>query len=201
MPSDNHRAICGAGPDRLASLPMPGLRRRAWMAFCIGTGLAAVARAATPGRIEIGATMPDALLLGLDGPSARLSDFRGHPLLINFWASWCGPCRQEMKSLERLAWWDEAGTFAIIGISTDDDPAAARKLVRQTGVTIRHFIDRRLQMEGMLGATRLPLTVMVDGHGRVLDKIYGARQWDSEESRRLITRAFWPQAGNPRATP
>jgi thiol-disulfide isomerase/thioredoxin len=162
------------------------------MALWIAAGCAARARATTPGQVEIGQTLPDALMAGLNGPSAHLADFRGHPLLINVWASWCGPCRQEMRSLERLAWWDEAGTFAIIGISTDDDAAPARALVGQTGVTIRHFIDQRLQMEHLLGATRLPLTVLVDARGRVVDKIYGARQWDSEESRRLIARAFWP---------
>ena len=186
--------------DRLTIWPATRLRRRDCLALCIASGLSAGARAATPGDVGIGQTLPDASLLGLNGPSARLAEFRGHPLLINFWASWCGPCRQEMQSLERLAWWDEAGSFAIIGISTDDDATPARELVHQTGVTIRHFIDQRLQMENMLGATRLPLTVLVDAHGRVLDKIYGARQWDSEESRRLVSRAFWPPAAKPGAT-
>jgi peroxiredoxin len=173
---------------------MTSISRRACLALWIAAGWGAKARAATAGRIDIGQVLPDALLLGLNGASARLADFRGRPLLINFWASWCGPCRQETTSLERLAWWDEAGTFTIIGISTDDDAASARALVRETGVTIRHFIDQRLQMENMLGADRLPLTVLVDAHGRILDKIYGARQWDSEESRQLIAKAFWPRA-------
>ena len=186
--------------DRLATWPATRLRRRDCLALCIGSGLCAGARAATPGDVGIGQTLPDASLLGLNGPSARLAEFRGHPLLINFWASWCGPCRQEMQSLERLAWWDEAGRFAVIGISTDDDAAPARELVHQTGVTIRHFIDQRLQMENMLGATRLPLTVLVDAQGRVLDKIYGARPWDREESRRRVSRAFWPPAAKPGAT-
>ncbi len=180
---------------------MTPISRRACLALGVGAGLGAAVRAATPGSVDIGQTLPDARILGLNGPSARLADFRGHPLLINFWASWCGPCRQEMLSLERLAWWDEAGTFAIIGISTDDDAAPARELVRQTGVTIRHFIDQHLQMENMLGATRLPLTVLVDAHGRVLDKIYGARQWDSEDMRRLIAKAFWPRTPERLATP
>jgi thiol-disulfide isomerase/thioredoxin len=172
---------------------MASMSRRDCLALLIATGGGEEVRAAASGDVDIGQILPDAVLLGLNGPSARLADFRGNPLLINFWASWCGPCRQEAKSLERLAWWDEAGTFAIIGISTDDDAAPARTLVRETGVTIRHFIDQRLQMENMLGAKRLPMTVLVDAQGRVLDKIYGSRQWDSVESRRRVAKAFWPR--------
>jgi thiol-disulfide isomerase/thioredoxin len=106
------------------------------------------------------------------------------------WASWCGPCRQEMASLERLAWHDQARHFAIIGISTDDDAAQAAGMLKNINATISQFIDRNLQMENMLGASRLPLTVLVAADGRVLEKIYGARQWDSAESLRLIDEAF-----------
>ena len=116
--------------------------------------------------------------------------FRGRPLLVNVWASWCGPCRAEMASLERLAWRDRDLSFAIIGISTDDDVDQALALLKSTNATISQFIDTGLTMEHMLGASRLPLTVLVDAEGRVLARIYGARQWDSTESLRLIERIF-----------
>lgn len=140
--------------------------------------------------VPIGGMLPDASLHGLNGPSRSLGSFRGKPLIINVWASWCGPCRQEMASLERLAWHDQARNFAIIGISTDDDAAQAAQMLKNVNATISQFIDRDLQMENMLGASRLPLTVLVAADGRVLDKIYGARQWDSAESLRLIDAAF-----------
>src|ERR1700727_2225780 len=76
------------------------------------------ASANAPGEVPIGGTLRDATLQGLNGPSRKLSAFRGRPLIINVWASWCGPCREEMASLERLAWQGEP--FAIIGISTDN---------------------------------------------------------------------------------
>jgi thiol-disulfide isomerase/thioredoxin len=146
--------------------------------------------AQTPGVVEIGGTLREATMQGLNGPSRKLSEFRGRPLIINFWASWCGPCRQEMGSLERLSWRDEARQFAVIGISTDDYPDAAKAFLRKTNATFNHFIDSRLYMENMLGANRLPLTVLVDAQGRVLEKIYGAREWDSPDSLNLLRKAF-----------
>jgi thiol-disulfide isomerase/thioredoxin len=158
-------------------------------------GLMPEAHARTPGEVDIGEAVREAPLQGLNGPSRKLSEFHGRPLIINVWASWCGPCRKEMASLERLAWLELARDFNIIGISTDDDPAQAGAWLRQSNATISQFVDTRLQMENMLGAARLPLTVLVDADGRVVEKIYGAREWDSPESLSLICKAFrTPQA-------
>jgi thiol-disulfide isomerase/thioredoxin len=148
--------------------------------------------------VGVGETLPDGPLLGLNGPSHRLRDFLGHSLIINVWASWCGPCRQEMSSLERLAWRENERSFNIIGISTDDDAAAARRLLESSNATLGHFIDSHLYWETLLGASRLPLTVLVDARGRVIEKVYGARQWDGPEASRLISVAFG--AGKAAAT-
>jgi thiol-disulfide isomerase/thioredoxin len=159
------------------------------LALCaVGTVVPAAAK--TPGEVGVGERLRDATMQGLNGPSRKLSAFRGKPLIINVWASWCGPCRAEMASLERLAWHEEARRFTIIGISTDDDPRAANALLARTNATIGHFIDRRLELENMLGAARIPLTVLVDAEGRVLEKVYGARAWDSPESLRMIDGVF-----------
>jgi thiol-disulfide isomerase/thioredoxin len=141
-------------------------------------------------EVAIGAPLHEAMLSGLNGPSRLLSTYRGKPLLINVWASWCGPCKQEMASLERLAWRDQSRYFAIIGISTDDEADRALSFLKTSNATISQFLDRGLQMEHMLGASRLPLTVLVDADGRILEKVYGARQWDAPEALRLIDRTF-----------
>jgi thiol-disulfide isomerase/thioredoxin len=149
-----------------------------------------IAVAGTPGEVEVGDVLREATMQGLNGPARKLSEFRGKPLLINVWASWCGPCREEMKSLERLAWLDVAANFNVIGISTDDYADQARALLKITNSTISQFIDSHLVMENMLGASQLPLTVFVDSHGRVIRRIYGARQWDSPEALKIIGDAF-----------
>ena len=154
------------------------------------------ARAADP-EVPVGGLLRDTLLDGLNGPSRRLSQYRGRPLLINVWASWCGPCVDEMPSLERLAWLDGRVPFAIIGISTDDYARNALAFLRRSNATISHFIDHALEMENMLGASKIPLTVLVDAQGRVKDKIHGARQWDAPDSLRRIARAFGAHAPVP----
>ena len=156
-------------------------------------GLAAVpghAGAKTPEEVQIGQTLREARLVGLNGPPQALSAFRGSPLIINVWASWCGPCRQEMASLERLAWQTHKVPFVIIGVSTDDDPDNAKRVLAASNATISHFIDSRLQLETMLGASRIPLTVLVDADGQVVDKVIGAKQWDGPEAKALIESAF-----------
>jgi len=151
---------------------------------------ATMAVAKTPGEVEIGGVLREAPLQGLSGPSLLLSDFRGRPLIINVWASWCGPCRQEIGSLEKLSHRFGGKQFAVIGISTDDYPEQAKAFVRASKTTFSHFIDGKLQLENMLGADRLPLTLLVDAQGRVLSKTYGARDWDSPETLAMIRKAF-----------
>lgn len=138
----------------------------------------------------VGEQLPELPLQGLNGPTRSLATFRGRPLIINVWASWCGPCRQEMASLERLAWRNEGRDFAIIGISTDDDAQQALELLHSTHATISHFIDVRQQLENVLGASRIPVTVLVDSRGRLLARIYGAQQWDSQAALQLLHDTF-----------
>ncbi len=151
----------------------------------------------TPGEVPVGGHLRDVILRGLNGPPAPLSGFRGSALIINVWASWCGPCQAEMASLERLAWLELPVRFKIIGISTDDDADQARSLLTRTNATLSHFIDQNLMLENMLGASRLPLTLLVDAEGRVLRKIYGARQWDDAQSLKLIADTFRAAAHPP----
>jgi thiol-disulfide isomerase/thioredoxin len=144
----------------------------------------------TPGEVAVGQALREATMQGLNGPPRRLSEFRGKPLIINVWASWCEPCRQEMASLDRLAWLELSHDVNIIGISTDDYPDRALAWLHNSNATISQFIDAQLQMENMLGASRLPLTVLVGADGKVLEKVYGSRQWDSPEALQLIRRTF-----------
>ena len=160
------------------------------LALWLGLSVLTSAVAKTPGEVEVGSVLREATLRGLNGPDQKLSGFRGKPLLINVWASWCPPCIAEMGSLERLAWSDLGQQFTVIGISTDDYPDAAKGFLRKSSATLNHYIDRQLELEHMLGANRLPLTLLIDANGRVLSKTVGAREWDSPESMATIRNAF-----------
>ena len=141
-------------------------------------------------EVKTGEYLREATLDGLLGESKKLSDFKGQPLIINVWASWCGPCRAEMDSLQRLANRYNGKEFNIIGISTDDYRDRAIGLIRQTGITFENFIDHKLMLEKMLGANTIPLTLLVDDQGRVLNKVRGAREWDSPQMVDAIGQAF-----------
>ena len=159
----------------------------------------ALAQAEAP-VVAVGHVLPDVVMAGLNGPHKPLSSYRGRPLIINVWASWCGPCRAEAASLERLAWSEAGRRYTVIGISTDDDRNAALQWLRHSNATISHYIDTgpRWTLEHMLGASTIPVTVLVDAKGRVVARVRGARDWDSAESIQLIKRAL---AGDGRPAP
>jgi thiol-disulfide isomerase/thioredoxin len=154
------------------------------------SALSATAFAKTPGEVDVGAYLREAQLYGFSGDLRKLSELRGKPLIINVWASWCGPCRAEMGSLDRLSRRFGGKQFNIIGISTDDDIGAAAAFLKRSMVTFDNYHDKKLVMEHMLGAETIPLTILVDAQGRVVRKVRGSREWDSRESLELIGTAF-----------
>ncbi len=144
----------------------------------------------TPDEVEVGNTLREATLDGLNGKSKTFSSYKGKPLIINIWASWCGPCRAEMGSLERLAQRYNKKELNIIGISTDDYRDKAQSFIKQTTITFDNFIDHNLLLENMLGAKSIPLTIFVDAEGRVLKKVRGSREWDNPEIIDAISKTF-----------
>lgn len=139
---------------------------------------------------EIGMVLPDAPLRGLGGDFHRLSEMRGRPLVVNVWASWCGPCREEMTSLERLSKLAPA-KLKVIGISTDDDANLAREFVARAGISFSSFHDADQNLERkVFGAAAIPVTLVVDAQGKIVQRVVGAREWDSQQSIALIESAL-----------
>ncbi len=146
--------------------------------------------AGSPGEVQVGGYLREATLDGLNGKTKTFSDFKGKPLIVNVWASWCGPCRAEMGSLERLAQRYNGKEFNVIGISTDDYRNKAELFLEQTETTFENFLDHKLLLENMLGANTIPLTILVDANGRVLKKVRGSREWDSPKTIDAIGEVF-----------
>ena len=146
--------------------------------------------AATPNEVKVGSVLREAKMQGLNVSSKELSAYRGKPLIINVWASWCGPCREEMGSLQRLASRYKGKSFNVIGISTDDYRDRASAFLRLSNTTFDNFIDSNLLLENMLGANTIPLTLLIDAQGRVLKKFYGFREWDAPETIEMIKKTF-----------
>ena len=138
----------------------------------------------------MGGYLRETTLHGLIGKDKKFSDFKGKPLLINVWASWCGPCRAEMGSLNRLARRYNGKQFNVIGISTDDDGDAAAAFIKKSKVSFDNYLDSKVLLENMLGANTIPLTILVDANGRVIEKARGPYEWDSPDVVEAIGEAF-----------
>ena len=137
--------------------------------------------------VRVGDEAPNFHLRDLDGNMTSLSQFRGKVVLLNFWATWCGPCRIEMPAMEQLYRTFSRGEFQILAVSTDPQGVAVtRPFQRKAGLTFPILHDTDMQIGLTYGARSLPMTLMVDRQGVVRQKIFGARDWDSPEARDLI---------------
>lgn len=150
---------------------------------------------ATPREVTVGGVLRDVPMIqltshGVTSKTSKFSAYKGKPLIINVWASWCGPCRDEMSSLERLSKKFGGKQFNIIGISTDDDVNAAAIAIKTAKLTFSNYLDHDLILENMLGADTIPLTILVDANGRVLKKISGSHKWDNDATLKLISQSF-----------
>ena len=139
------------------------------------------------GMVKVGDEAPNFQLRDLAGNMVSLSQLRGKVVLLNFWATWCGPCRVEMPAMEQLYRSYSRKDFEILAVSTDAQGAAVtRPFQQEMGFTfpILHDADYRVGL--LYGARSLPMTFMVDRKGIVRQKVPGARNWDAPEARELV---------------
>lgn len=110
---------------------------------------------------------PDFTLKSLEGSNLRLEEYRGQVVLINFWASWCGPCRQEMPILDRLHQRYEDTGFAVLGVNVEGDAGPAQQLVNETHVSFPVLIDEGQKVSEAYDLEAMPSTYVVDRDGKV----------------------------------
>jgi len=114
-----------------------------------------------------GQEAPDFALKSATGENLRLSEYRGDVVMINFWATWCGPCRQEMPLLDELYSRYQRVGFNLLGVNIDDDSGRAMQMVRELGVTFPVLFDSRKEVSKLYEVEAMPVTVLVDREGRV----------------------------------
>ncbi len=114
-----------------------------------------------------GQAAPDFSLKSSTGENLRLSEFRGDVVMINFWATWCGPCRQEMPLLDELYDRYQRVGFNLLGVNIDDDSSRAMKMVADLGVSFPVLFDARKEVSKLYQVNAMPVTVLVDRDGNV----------------------------------
>jgi peroxiredoxin len=140
-----------------------GNTRRMLLTTCLALGLPALAwGAATPGSLA-----PDFTLVARDGGKVTLAGLKGQVVMINFWATWCGPCRQEMPLLAQLHAKYEPLGFTMLGVNVEPDSAAAVAWLKGVPVTFPILFDTDSAVAGRFGVEGMPSTVLVDRNGQV----------------------------------
>ena len=114
-----------------------------------------------------GQSAPDFALKSSTGENLRLSEYRGDVVMINFWATWCGPCRQEMPLLDDLyARYGRVG-FSLLGVNIDDDARRAMQMIDDLGVNFPVLFDETKEVSKLYQVEAMPVTVLVDRSGTV----------------------------------
>jgi peroxiredoxin len=110
---------------------------------------------------------PDFALKSNSGENLRLSEFRGDVVMINFWASWCGPCRQEMPLLDELYGQYEPMGFTILGVNVEEDSTQAKQMLKDSPVNFPVLFDNQSEVSKLYKVIAMPSTVLVDRDGNV----------------------------------
>jgi thiol-disulfide isomerase/thioredoxin len=126
---------------------------------------------------------PDFTLKDMDGKPHSLKDYRGRVLLVNFWATWCPPCRREMPSMERLQQHFKGKSFSVLAINQQED---ADRIFEFTGAlrpapSFPILLDGDTKVATAYGVKGLPVSFVLDGQGRITHRAIGGREFDHPE--------------------
>jgi peroxiredoxin len=121
-----------------------------------------------------------------EGQRFRLSEHRGKVVLVNFWATWCPPCREEMPSMERLWRQHRQRGFLLLAVSLDADPKLVGPFVAEHGLTFLVATDPGVEVANLYGVRALPATFVVDRRGNLAALALGPRTWDNDAAHSLV---------------
>jgi thiol-disulfide isomerase/thioredoxin len=133
------------------------------------------------------------------GAARTLADFRGKVVLLNLWATWCAPCREEMPSLDRLQADLGSDKFEVVALAVDRTGAdAARKFLDEIGVkSLKLYADPTTRSGSALRAVGMPTTILIDAEGREIGRLPGPAEWDSEAAKALVREALKETTATP----
>lgn len=142
-------------------------------------------------RPSKGSPAPDFRLMDMHGKAVSLSDFQGKVVLLNFWATWCGPCRVEMPAMEALYRSMQSKGLEIVAVSVDQQgTAVTRPFQEAMGLSFPILHDQDYEVGLTYGARTLPMTFAIDRQGIIRQVVFGSRDWNSPEARRGIAEVL-----------
>jgi cytochrome c biogenesis protein CcmG/thiol:disulfide interchange protein DsbE len=157
-----------------------------------GWGALLLARGAAPSGVRVGDPAPEFAMSDLDGNPLRLGDLRGRPVIVNFWASWCGPCVEEFPLLQAAANAHEEDGLVVVGIVFRDNSEAARAFMARMGATWAAAMDPGEVVADRFGIYGPPETFFIDGSGVVRGRQIG--QLSAAALERQLAQTLAPSA-------
>jgi len=155
-----------------------------------GTPAGSAPPATTTGT-DIGSVMPEYSALWLDGSKFDLASKRDKVVLLNLWATWCGPCRYEIPELQTLHAKYQPKGFEVIGVSVDESGAdSVKQFVAEQKMTYPVALDPEGKLAGILQTSVLPTSILLDRNGRIVWKHYAAIMPDDKELVQAIEKAL-----------
>jgi cytochrome c biogenesis protein CcmG/thiol:disulfide interchange protein DsbE len=150
------------------------VRPRAWLVWGLLAALV-VATACAPATVaRVGSPAPDFTLPSVDGPPVRLADLKGRPVFVNFWATWCAPCREEMPAMQALYERYRDQGLVLLAVNMEEDEARVRRWIEQGGYTFTFLLDSDGQLVKRYNVNAAPTSYFIDRDGVIRDLKLGA---------------------------
>ena len=166
---------------------MKGTIKRFLAALALA-GVVGVTGIGAAGAASVSGPAPNFTLKALDGRNLKLSEMRGNVVLINFWASWCGPCREEMPLLNDLHAKYEPLGFTVIGVNVEEQEKNARGFLRNFPVDFPILLDNRNQVSKLYEVIAMPTSVVVDRDGNMRYLHRGYKSGDERKYRQVVKK-------------
>ncbi len=127
--------------------------------------------------------LPDVSFIDVHGNPMSLDDFKGKTVLLNLWATWCVPCREEMPTLDRLQSMLGGDDFTVLALSLDQEgPIVVKEFYEELGLEhLGIYVDDRIRAPASLGVIGVPATLLIGADGREIGRKLGPAEWDSSE--------------------
>lgn len=142
---------------------------------------------------------PDFRLATPDGRTIALGDLRGRLVFLNFWATWCPPCRVEMPSMERLHREFKDQGLVVLAVDLQESPRQVARFMRDFRLTFPALLDAEAEVAARYGVRGIPTTFLIDRQGRIVGSAVGPRDWAGAEARQLIRTLLEGKEGDERS--